>query len=97
MTGGLTRSDLDQAARHFAHAREQLADMSFLSKATALNLLDVVIARLSPGDRVRREDDLAADITVLTEVARKMPGGAARVSVLKGVAVLRDKGNGSRY
>jgi uncharacterized protein (UPF0147 family) len=60
------------------------------AKRRVREVLSLAIARLGPGDRVRTPIDAAAEVTVLQEIADKVPA-AARTEILKAVAVLRDR------
>jgi len=82
----LRRCDLDQAARYLRYACELFERDAFGKTATLRETLQMVAARLSPGDA-------AAEITVLRQVVEKVPmAPGARTEILKAVAVLRDKG-----
>jgi len=85
----LHRNDLDQAARYLKYACELLEREAFRKTATLRETIRTVVRRLSPGDHSVR--DAAAEITVLRQVAEKVPLFAARTEILKAVAVLRDK------
>jgi hypothetical protein len=69
----LNRSDYDQAARYLQHALELFDGQSFSGKASVFKLVDLAIARLGPGDRKRDEIDAAAEVTVLRDIANKVP------------------------
>ena len=83
------RSDLDQAARYPRYACELLEREAFGKTATLRETVQMVVRRLSPGDH--SIGDAAAEITVLRQVAEKMPIAQARTEILKAFAVLRDK------
>jgi hypothetical protein len=85
----LKRSDLDQAVRYLEHARELFRREPVTKIRTIRNVLDLAIRRLSPGDFYA--GDAAAEITVLTDLARKVTG-EARTDILKAVAILADRG-----
>jgi hypothetical protein len=55
----------------------------------AREVLQLAVRRLSPGDHF--VGDAAAEITVLRQVADKVPMADARTEILKAVAVLRDR------
>jgi 3-deoxy-D-manno-octulosonate 8-phosphate phosphatase KdsC-like HAD superfamily phosphatase len=55
----------------------------------AREVLQLAIRRLSPCDHF--VGDAAAEITVLRNVADKVPMADARTEILKAVAVLRDR------
>ena len=94
----LRRSDLDQAARYLHHATELLANGGvFAARRGCLDTLNLVVAKLGPGDQKPGDLMIAANITLLDGVAEKVPPGEARTSVLKAVAVLRDRSDGSSY
>jgi hypothetical protein len=57
-------------------------------------VLQLVLRRLSPGDHFI--GDAAAEITVLRQVAGKVPMAGARIEILKAVAVLRDRAGALR-
>ena len=85
----LQRSDYDQAARYLQHACD-LMDRKAPGKLRAtVEVLRLAIRRLSPGDNY--VGDAAAEITVLRQVADKLPVADARTEILKAVAVLRDR------
>jgi 3-deoxy-D-manno-octulosonate 8-phosphate phosphatase KdsC-like HAD superfamily phosphatase len=52
-------------------------------------VLQMAARRLSPGDHYA--GDAAAEITVLRQVAEKVPIADARTEILKAIAVLRDR------
>jgi hypothetical protein len=85
----LSRSDLDQAARYLRYACGLLEREAFGKTMTLREVLDLAARRLSPGDNYA--GDAAAEITVLRQVATKVPVAAARMEILKAVAVLQDK------
>lgn len=78
----LLRSDLDQAARYLKYAVELLEREAFGRTATIRKVLDLAVRRLSPGDTY--VGDAAAEITVLRDIANKVPVAAARTEILKG-------------
>ena len=84
----LLRSDYDQAARYVAYAIELLEREAFGRTTTMPNVLELAVQRLSPGDHC--VGDAAAEITVLRDIANKVPVAVARTEILKAVAVLRD-------
>jgi hypothetical protein len=67
-----------------------LADQNFLAKSAVLNLVDMCLARLGPGDQ-KQSNFVPAEITLLRDIANKVPLATARTEILKAVAVLRDK------
>jgi hypothetical protein len=85
----LRRSDYDQAARYVAYAIESLEREAFGRTTTVRKVLELAVQRLSPGDHF--VGDAAAKITVLRDIANKVPVAAARTEILKAVAVLRNK------
>jgi hypothetical protein len=85
----LHRSDLDQAARYVRYACELLEREAFGKTSTLRETLQTIARRLSPGDHC--SGNAAAEITVLRQVAEKVPVAGARTEILKAVAVLRDK------
>jgi hypothetical protein len=74
---------------HFSSLRELIERDAFGKTATLRETLQTVVRRLSPGDH--SSGDAAAEITVLRQVAERVPSAAARTEILKAVAVLRDK------
>jgi hypothetical protein len=90
----LSRSDLDQAARYLRYACELLKREAFGKTITLRELLELAARRLSPGDNY--VGDAAAEITVLRQVAAKVPVAAARTEIIKAIAVLRDS-SGQRH
>ena len=85
----LRRSDYDQAVRYVAYAVDLLEREAFGQTTTMREVLELAARRLSPGDHY--VGDAAAEITVLRDIANKVPVAAARTEILKAVAVLRDK------
>jgi hypothetical protein len=86
----ISQSDLDQAARYLRYAWELLEREAFGEPALLRKTLLVAARRLSQGDHLI--GNAAAEITVLSKIAEKVPVAAARTEILKAVAVLRDKG-----
>jgi hypothetical protein len=86
----IPQTDLDQAARYLRYAWELLEREAFGEPALLRKTLLVAARRLSQGDHLI--GNAAAEITVLCQVAEKVPVAAARTEILKAVAVLRDKG-----
>jgi hypothetical protein len=62
----------------------------FAAKFRVREVLNLAIARLGPGDCLRTPGDDAAEVTVLNEIAEKVPAHA-RTEILNAVAVLRDR------
>jgi RNase P/RNase MRP subunit POP5 len=85
----LLRSDLDQAARYIAYAITLLERESFGRTTTQRKVLDLAVRRLSLGDTY--VGDAAAEITVLRDIANKVPVAAARTETLKVIAVLHNR------
>jgi hypothetical protein len=85
----LQRSDYDQAARYFKYACEILEREAFGRTATVRDVLQIAVRRLRPGDHF--VGDAAAEITVLRDIANKVPIAEARIEILKAIAVLRDR------
>ena len=83
------RSDYDQAARYLEYACELLERQAFGRTVTLREVLQMAARRLSPGDHY--VGDAAAEITVLRQVAEKVPIAEARTEILKAIAVLRDR------
>jgi hypothetical protein len=86
----LHRSDYDQAARYLRYACELLERQAFGKTATLREVLQMAARRLSPGDNY--VGDAAAEITVLRQVAEKVPIADSRTEILKAIAVLRTDG-----
>jgi hypothetical protein len=82
----LRRSDYDQAARYLKYACELLERQAFAQTMAARDVLQLAVRRLSPGDHF--VGDAAAEITVLRQIADKVPMADARTEILKAVAVL---------
>ena len=76
----LLRSDYDQAARYVAHAIELLEREVFGRATTMRNVLQLAGAEAQPGDHFA--GDAAAEITVLRDIANKVPLPAARTEIL---------------
>jgi site-specific DNA-adenine methylase len=85
----LRRSDCDQAARYVRYACELLERQAFGKTVTLRELLQLAARQLSPGDHF--VGAAAAEITVLRQVAAKVPIADARTEILKAIAILRDK------
>jgi hypothetical protein len=85
----LRRSDYDQAARYLQYASELLERQAFGHTMSVRDVLQLAVRRLSPGDSF--VGDAAAEITVLRDVADKVPIADARTEIMKAVAVLRDR------
>jgi len=85
----LRRSDYDQAARYVRYACELLERQAFGKTVALREVLQLAARRLSPGDHY--VGDAAAEITVLRQVAEKVPIADARTGILKAIAVLRDR------
>jgi hypothetical protein len=85
----LGRSDYDQASRYLAYACELLERQAFGKTMTIREMLHLAVRRLSPGDHF--VGDAAAEITVLRQVAEKVPIADAHTEILKAVAVLLDR------
>jgi hypothetical protein len=85
----LHRSDYDQAARYLKNACELLERQEFGRTVTLREVLQMAARRLSAGDHY--VGDAAAEITVLRQVAEKVPIADARTEILKAIAVLRDR------
>jgi hypothetical protein len=71
------------------YACELLEREAFGKTVILRETLQAVVRRLSPGDH--SIGDAAAEITVLRQVAEKVPAAGARTEILKAVALLRDK------
>lgn len=82
------RSDYDQAARCLRRATELLQHETTGKIRVIREVLWLAIRRLSPDDLF--SGDTAAEITVLHDIADKVPVADARTEILKSVAVLRD-------
>src|SRR5580693_3758934 len=82
----LHRSDYDQAARYLRYACELLERQAFGRTVTLREVLQMAARRLSAGDHY--VGDAAAEITVLRQVAEKVPIADARTEILKAIAVL---------
>jgi hypothetical protein len=76
----LNRTDLDQAARYLRYACELLERGAFGKTATLRETVHAVVRRLSPRDH--SIGDAAAEITVLRQVAEKVPAAGARTGIL---------------
>ncbi len=85
----LLRSDYDQAARYLKYACELLERQAFGQTMALRDILQLAVRRLSPGEHF--VGDAAAEITVLRQVAEKVPMADARTEILKAIAVLRDR------
>jgi hypothetical protein len=85
----LHRSDYDQAARYLRYACELLEREAFGRTVTLREVLQMAARRLCAGDHY--VGDAAAEITVLRQVAEKVPIADARTEILKAIAVLRDR------
>jgi limonene-1,2-epoxide hydrolase len=85
----LNRSDYDQAARYLRFACELLEVEAFGKAAALREVLQLAARRLSPGDHY--VGDAAAEITVLRHAAEKVSIAAARMDIMKAIAVLRDR------
>jgi hypothetical protein len=85
----LHRSDCDQAARYLRYACELLERQAFGRTVTLRDVLQMTARRLSAGDHY--VGDAAAEVTVLRQVAEKVPIADARTEILKAIAVLRDR------
>jgi hypothetical protein len=85
----LHRHDYDQAARYLKYACELLEREAFGRTVTLREVLQMATRRLSAGDHY--VGDAAAEITVLRQVAEKVPITEARTEILKAIAVLRDR------
>jgi hypothetical protein len=85
----LQRSDYDQAARYLQHACDLMARQAPGKMRATCEVLRLAIRRLSPGDNYAGE--AAAEITVLRQVAEKVPIADVRTEILKAIAVLRDR------
>jgi hypothetical protein len=85
----LRRSDYDQAARYLKYACELLERQALGRTVTLREVLQMATRRLSAGDHY--VGDAAAEITVLRQVAEKVPIAEARTEILKAIAVLRDR------
>lgn len=72
----LHRHDYDQAARYLRYACELLERQAFGKTATLREVLQMTARRLSAGDHY--VGDAAAEITVLRQVAEKVPIAEAR-------------------
>jgi 3-deoxy-D-manno-octulosonate 8-phosphate phosphatase KdsC-like HAD superfamily phosphatase len=86
----LHRSDCDQAARYLRYACELLGRQAFGKTVTLRHVLQMAERRLSAGDHY--VGDAAAEITVLRQVADKVPIAEARTEILEAIAVLNDRG-----
>jgi hypothetical protein len=53
------------------------------------DVLQIAVRRLRPGDHF--VGDASAEITVLRDIANKVPITEARTEILKAIAVLRDR------
>jgi 3-deoxy-D-manno-octulosonate 8-phosphate phosphatase KdsC-like HAD superfamily phosphatase len=73
---------LTAPSHSWRHGKEAAAD-------SIRDVLQMAARRLSPGDHY--VGDAAAEITVLRQVAEKVPIADARAEVLKAIAVLRDR------
>ncbi len=85
----LHRSDYDQAVRYVKYACELLEREAFGRTVTLREVLQMAARRLSAGDHY--VGDAAAEITVLRQVADKVPIAEARTEIMKAIAVLRDR------
>jgi hypothetical protein len=85
----LHRSEYDQAARYLKYACELLERHAFGRTVTLREVLEMAARRLSAGDHY--VGDAAAEITVLCQVAEKVPLTDARTEIQKAIAVLRDR------
>jgi hypothetical protein len=85
----LQRADYDQAARYLRYACELLKRADTRRTGIIREVLGQAIHRLSPGDHFI--GDAAVEITVLRDIATKVPSDDARTEILKAVAVLRDR------
>jgi hypothetical protein len=83
-------SDYEQAARHVGHACELIKREAPDKTVVLREILQMAARRLSPGDHF--VGDAAAEITVLHQIAEKLPFVDARTEILKAIAVLRDRG-----
>jgi hypothetical protein len=75
------RSDYDQAARYLRYACELLERHAFGKTVALRDVLQMAARRLSPGDHY--VGDAAAEISVLRQVAEKVPIAEARTEILK--------------
>ncbi len=75
--------------RYLRYACELLERDALGKTKTLREILDLAARRLSPGDHY--VGDAAAEITVLRQVAERVPVAGARTEILRAVAVLRDK------
>jgi hypothetical protein len=82
-------SDLDQAVRYIQSALKLLDREAHPTRAIR-ELFDRIIRQLSSGDYFVGVMGVAAAVSLLREIAGKVPA-APRVEVLKAVAVLRDR------
>ena len=85
----LLRTDLDQAARYLKYACELLERQAAGKTVAHRKVLELAVRRLSAGDNY--VGHAPAEITVLRQVAEKVPVAGARTEILKAVAVLRDR------
>jgi hypothetical protein len=85
----LQRSDYDQAARYVRDAWKLLERLALAKTVTLREVLQMAARRLSLGDYY--VGDAAGEITVLRQVAEKVPIAEARTEILKAIAVLRDR------
>jgi hypothetical protein len=83
------RSDYEQAARYLGYACALLERYSPSNTVALRELLELTAWRLSLGDHYVRE--AAAEITVLREVAEKLPLADARTAILEAIAVMSDR------
>jgi hypothetical protein len=82
-------SDYEQAALHLGYACELIKQQAPDKTVVLREIIQMAARRLSPGDHF--VGDAAAEITVLRQIAEKLPFVDARMEILKAIAVLRDR------
>jgi hypothetical protein len=85
----LQPSDFEQAVRYIQSALKRL-DREAPPTRAVRQLFDRIIRQLSPGDYFMGMMGVAADVSLLREMAANVPA-APRVDLLKAIAVLRDR------
>jgi hypothetical protein len=87
----LQPSDFDQAVRYIQSALK-LLDREAPPTRAIRDLFDRIIRQLSPGDYFVGVTGIAAAVSLLRQIAGKIPS-APRAELLKAVAVLTDRSN----
>jgi 3-deoxy-D-manno-octulosonate 8-phosphate phosphatase KdsC-like HAD superfamily phosphatase len=80
---------MTQAARYLRYACELLERQASGITVALREALELAAMRISPGDHY--VGDTAAEITVLRQVADRVPIADARTEILKAIAVLWDR------